>query len=238
MTAKLIRLATALYPRAWRKRYSEEFAATLEDMPTQSWGTVWDVAKGALVMQIRQNGASMAHTAAKFGTAFMTLAFAGSLAIPNRYISNAAVDVRGTDRASVAVTVQRTLTAKRLQELIGKHHLYAADGAPIPAGDAFDTMRRNIGVSRLNESKGASRLEVSFQYSDPAVAQRVTADLTDAIIEENAQTNSGATLSVADSASKPVDSAFPNRTLIALMGLAGGALIGFVWSLLMRPRER
>ena len=191
-------------------------------------------------MQIRENGASVARTAAMFGAACMALAFAGSLAIPDRYVSDAVIDAGGADPESVALTQQRTFTRKRLQALIGKHHLYASDVARLPAEDVIEMMQRNIHVTGVKVAKSGKRwFRLGFQYSDPAVAQRVTADLTSAIVEEQARANPpGGAYSVADSASKPDDGpVFPNRTVIALMGLAGGSLTGGAWALLRRRRR-
>ena len=189
-------------------------------------------------MQIRENGASVARTAAMFGAACMALAFAGSLAIPDRYISDAVIDAGGADPESVALTQQRTFTRKRLQALIGKHHLYASDVARLPAEDVIEMMQRNIHVTGVKVAKSGKRwFRLGFQYSDPAVAQRVTADLTGAIVEEQARANPGGAYSVADSASKPDGPVFPNRTVIAMMGLAGGALTGGAWALLRRRRR-
>jgi hypothetical protein len=52
----LIQWAARLYPRAWRKRYGEEFAALLEDTGPQARDT-WDIAKEALSMQIQRTAA-------------------------------------------------------------------------------------------------------------------------------------------------------------------------------------
>ena len=184
-------------------------------------------------MQIRQNGAGLTRTTLRLGTACMVLALAGSLAIPNRYISDAVVNVGDADRASVALIVRQAFTPERLQSLIDKHHLYAAASVPTQSGDAIARMRHDIRVSPMKESNGKA-LEVSFQYSNPAVAQQVTADLIDTIFKEHVISKSRGTFSVVDPAGKSEDPVFPNRKIIACIGFAGGALIGLVWMLLIR----
>lgn len=47
-----VRLALGLYPRWWRRRYGRELAALVEDS-MNGWTTVFDVARGALVMQMK-----------------------------------------------------------------------------------------------------------------------------------------------------------------------------------------
>src|ERR1041385_468836 len=49
----LIRLATTLYPRAWRDRYGEELEALLDDTGV-TWRIAIDVFGGAVVMQFQQ----------------------------------------------------------------------------------------------------------------------------------------------------------------------------------------
>jgi hypothetical protein len=49
---RAIRLALGLYPRWWRRRYGRELEALVEDSST-GWGAVFDIARGAFVMQIK-----------------------------------------------------------------------------------------------------------------------------------------------------------------------------------------
>jgi len=48
---RLTKWAARLYPRWWRERYGEEFAALLEDARPGFFG-VLDVARGAMTMQM------------------------------------------------------------------------------------------------------------------------------------------------------------------------------------------
>lgn len=50
-----IRLALALYPRWWRRRYGGELEALIEDSRT-GWSGVFDIARGAFIMQIKDFG--------------------------------------------------------------------------------------------------------------------------------------------------------------------------------------
>ena len=47
-----VRLALGLYPQWWRRRYGRELEALVEDS-MHGWSTVFDVARGALVMQMK-----------------------------------------------------------------------------------------------------------------------------------------------------------------------------------------
>ncbi len=171
MITKLIRLAAALYPRAWRERYGEEFAATLNDMPAQGWGTVWDVGKGALIMQVQQDGLNLARKALPFVVVFMALAFPGSWAIPNQYMSHAVVATEGARNGLVALVAQPVLTRDRLKVLVLKHQLYLSDRTRKPMDAVIETMQRSIQVTALTGTKNGRRaLRVGFLYADPAVA--------------------------------------------------------------------
>ena len=68
----LIRLAFGLYPRRWKERYGEEFAALLEDMDFDS-SDAWDVLKGAAAMQLKRwlvAGVAVAGTCVLAGLTF------------------------------------------------------------------------------------------------------------------------------------------------------------------------
>lgn len=49
---RAIRLVLGLYPRWWRQRYGPELEALVEDSQA-GWGAVFDIARGAFVMQIK-----------------------------------------------------------------------------------------------------------------------------------------------------------------------------------------
>jgi hypothetical protein len=53
-----IRFALALYPRWWRRRYGREMEALLEDSGA-GWAALFDLARGALFVRIRDIGGSM-----------------------------------------------------------------------------------------------------------------------------------------------------------------------------------
>lgn len=50
---RLIRLASRLYPRTWKKRYAEEFYSLLDDLDPRWWDAL-DVLKGAAAMQMNR----------------------------------------------------------------------------------------------------------------------------------------------------------------------------------------
>ena len=65
-----------LYPRAWRERYGDEFAATLEELPGhgRDWGTLLDVSKGAIAMQAQRNVVSVLKLATAASVAGLVIA--------------------------------------------------------------------------------------------------------------------------------------------------------------------
>src|SRR5579864_1364442 len=85
MRERLIRLAGRLYPASWRRRYSVEFEALLEDAG-RDWRDVLDVLLGALKMQLTTW--SLGKIAAAFGVACAVLCYTLSfVALPDKYTS-------------------------------------------------------------------------------------------------------------------------------------------------------
>ena len=211
MKRRLLALAVHLYPRAWRDRYGVEFAATLEDMPAPGWAALWNVIQGGLAMQIHRHGRTVA-TAAVLGA---LLAWAGSFAIRDVYSSRAALNGKVSPGAILPAT-ERVLASPRFRALVNKF------GLPGPQ------LEKHVSVSRVIPRRhGDVAFSVGFLATDPAVARAVTRELTQAIIDE-----SGGQLSVLDSASLPEMPLYPNRKVIAFIGLLAGTLLGGLWVLL------
>ena len=84
-----IALAARLYPRSWRERYGDEFAALIEDAPAD-WRQLYNVTYGALAMQADSANLKILGVAALAGA----LVSAGiSLRVPPRYFSSAVVRI-------------------------------------------------------------------------------------------------------------------------------------------------
>jgi hypothetical protein len=210
------------YPRYWRTRYGDEFAATLEQMRAVGWSTLWDITKGAIAMQIHYNGVHLTRTVAVFGIVGLALASAGSFAIRNLYASEA---LFGDDSKSDALrlSMQKALTRPRLHAIIEKERLYEKQSPD----KAIEMMQKHISISNLDRSRmNGDRILVGFVYPDAAVSQRVTADLVEAIINEH-----GRRLNLLDGPRLIDGPIYPNRTVIAFIGLLSGTLLGGLWCL-------
>ncbi len=223
-----------LYPSAWRERYGDEFLATVEDMPAPGWATVWDAAKGAIAMQLHQNGRTFFRRAAIFGLAGFLLAGLVSLQIPDEFHAAATLGAGNTDAESIRQAARRALSRGQLLELVDKHGLYASERARLPLEDIYGTMRNNIKVSALRGQDPSKRFfQLGFTYENGPLAQRVTNDLVAALLQENHAANGRVSLTVLDAPPNP-SPIYPNRPVFALTGLLGGALLGAAWTLFRR----
>lgn len=220
----LIRCALYLYPRAWRERYHEELAATIEDMPNAGWGTAWDLGRGAIAMQIHRNGRNAMKMVMLFGLAGLLIAGVGSFAIRDQYHSMAAIKIaEGVGEETVHGGVQRALDRQQLQRLLDQHRLFPGDP------NALDEFAKHVKVESPQRLRnGTSAIRVGFQYPDRIVALRVTMEITGSILREIAGS------SLLDGASLPQQPVLPNRPVVAFIGMLGGALLGALWLLLRR----
>ncbi len=86
----LTKLASKLYPRWWRERYGEEFAALLEDARPGIGGTV-DIAKGAFAMQF--STFSVSQTIMAGAVLGVALGYSASLFLHPQFTSSAMISV-------------------------------------------------------------------------------------------------------------------------------------------------
>lgn len=224
----LIAMALSFYPRPWRKRYGDECAAMIEQISAAGWSTFWDVTKGAVAMQIKYNGADLLRTAVIFGAIGLALAGAGSFAVRDIYLSEVLVGGTGQKPDALPSSVKTMLTKPRLQAIIEKQRLYETQTPE----KAIEMMQKNIAISGLDRSRinGAQAVRVVFTYPDAAVSERVTADLAEAIITEHGR------LKLLDGPRLADGPIYPNRGVIACIGLLGGTLLGGLWTLVrVRP---
>lgn len=227
MTRRLIQWATRLYPAAWRERYGAEFTATVEDMPAPSLSAVWDVCKGALVMRLAQ-GVQIRRTAALCGILGLAIAWGVSLQIKDRFLSEATVQAVQLDPKTLAQSLDALLNRQFLMSLVEKHKLYTAERCCVPMEDLLEDMKKNFAVAIRNQNGQSPQiLTVSFKYPDAAVAQKVTSDLTTALLAERA----AGQLTLLHGASDGV-AFYPNRRSLAFAGLLGGTIVGLGWGLL------
>jgi hypothetical protein len=216
---RLLRWALRWYPRDWRGRYGEEFAALLDELPGAGWATVWDVWKGAIDMQLHRNGRPALRLVMWFGLAGLVAAAAISMTVPDRYVAPAVLEVNaGVDEKQLSEDVRKALAPERLSALIVQHALYKEDR------ESLRTLRKNITVSGVQPFEGGRRraIRIVFHGDDPRVVQSVTNALA-------ASVTAGGRLSVLDSAPSP-EAYYPNRPVFAFTGLLAGAILGAAWA--------
>ena len=223
----LLLWAARLYPRAWRERYGEEFAAMIEDLPAgrARWTTVGDILRGALFMRVRRGVMGMAVMG---GLAGLLIAVGIGLAIPDRYVTGALVRV-GADVGDEALTavVERTLEREELERVAGKYGMYGR------RADVAERMQEDVYVSWMHPGKDGSRgLRIGFRHSVPETARRVAGELTAAMIRGQAG------LTLVDAPALPRSPYGPNRTTIALLGMGAGTMAGLVAGYLRRKVQR
>ncbi|HEY4363364.1 MAG TPA: hypothetical protein VGN17_20530 [Bryobacteraceae bacterium] len=243
----LIRLAAKLYPPRWRQRYGAEFEALLDDT-NPDLKTALDVFSGAISMQIRtwSIGKILAVTA----SVGVLAAIGVVLAMPKSYSSQSVLkiatngQVSDADRESIMAMANEVESRQMLTHLIQAHGLYPADRSRLPLEDVIEKMRSNISIIPIQSTSGSMpAFSVQFNYPDPVLAQRVTADLTSKLIDANLGQRSriafqahaahrelepGLMLQVIDPASPAQPLPTPNVLLIAFAGLAGGLLLGAI----------
>ncbi len=227
ITRRLIAMALCIYPRPWRKRYGGEYEAMIEQIPAAGWSTLWDVTKGAVAMQIKYNGGMM-RTAVIFGIIGLGLAAAGSFAVRDVYLSEVLLGGAGQKPDDLHPSPTTMPAKSRLQAIIEQQHLYATQTPQ----KALAMMQKNVAISGLDRSgmTGAQAVRVVFTYPDPAVSQRVAAALAEAILTEHGR------LKLLDGPRLADGPIYPNRAVIAFIGLLGGTLLGSLWALVrVRP---
>ena len=221
---RLLHWVAQLYPRAWRDRYGDEMEALLEQLePSLAAG--WDLALGALKMQLRKSSVQITLA---FG--LLGIALAGGLIwwMPPRYISEATlIQQGGADQAALAKLLDsvmpRVLSRRALSTAIQELDLYAEQRKVEPLEDVIETMRRAISVSQMT---GGAGLIVRFVYPQQQKAQAVVDDLVRRLLEENLRSGRAQSLELLDPPTYPHSPIFPNWRALFATGLAAGLVVG------------
>jgi capsular polysaccharide biosynthesis protein len=235
---RLTKFVLRFYPASWRGRYGVEFDALLEDMhPT--WRTALDVFGGAVAMhwQTFRGG----WTVALAGLVGLLLGAGCWLVMPNQYRSTATLAVASDNGLvsdqDVADIVTIFLTGQPLGEIIRRDKLYPQEQTRMPLDDVVAVMAKNIHV----RPAAGKLLMVQFDYSDPVMAQRVINELVDEVFHEwielslgSGSTRSHEIIRLMDSASTAKGPISPNPMQLAMVGLAGGCMLGFVIAFMRR----
>jgi capsular polysaccharide biosynthesis protein len=168
------------------------------------------------------------------GMAAGLIAGAASYLIPDQYISTAVMRI---DPASPELT-PAVLTDGRLITMIQKPSLdlYHDDRARRPIADVVAKMRHDLRITMVNPNSFAIRYEYPNRYKAQAVVREVVTALTEANVMTARQSgpNGRHNLEVVSPAVLPEQPTSPNRLSIAVIGLAGGLLVGALLTILRR----
>jgi len=237
----ILKFLARLYPSEWHKRYGAEFDALLED-GTPRARDAFDVFLGALKMQITRS--TFVKITLACSLAGILVAGVISFAVPTSYVSQAlftATPANESTRRAVDDLGRNAFSREFLSSLIHEQNLYSGERTHMPLNQVIDKMQRNIHLHPVPvDSSGKQdsfNFVVQFDYSDPHVAQKVTAELVSRVMVANLDAATHSTLRVPDYPSLPLTPAGLNRTeLVAgglLVGLAGGLILASV----VRPRK-
>jgi LPS O-antigen subunit length determinant protein (WzzB/FepE family) len=230
----LVRLATCLYPSAWRKRYGNEFQALLEDV-NPGWRELFNVFGGAIKMQLT-TGATYLKLGAGFAIAGLLVATVASFVVQKQYVSTAVLRIADVDDLAKAETkvLSRTSLSQVIQD--PSVQLYPSERSDQPLEDVIEYMRtRAIHITVLPDRH---TVQVSFSYTDKnkarAVVRMLIVKLSHAF--EGAQT--GLNLEILDPPSLPESAASPKRPAMLITGLACGLLLGLMAAVFVRHPRR
>jgi uncharacterized protein involved in exopolysaccharide biosynthesis len=229
---RAMRLALLLYPRAWRIRYQAEFEALLDQLEP-GWWQFTDVLKGALVMRIRSlRSAKTVLAAALIGC---LLAFAGSFAIPKKYIATSVLTIQGTPETAQAARAinqlaERSLNRQSLIKVIADLSLYQDLRLRLPLEDVIETMRKDV---RFASAGTPHAFQVSFVSQDQREAKAVTEALMRRLVTASNEPDSLSKIVVIDGTG-PANVIFPNHLAMAITGLLAGLLLGAAYVVVIK----
>jgi LPS O-antigen subunit length determinant protein (WzzB/FepE family) len=221
-----------LYPEAWRARYAEELEALLDDVGPGA-GDLWDIARGALFMQM---------TSISFWKIVAGCAVAGALAagivaatLPNRYVSTAVLRIDAAPREAQIQLMrlqQAALSRSSLTSIVTAQNLYTNELKKLPLEDVIQEMRKDIRI-RLANLRGEPAFAVEFANENPAAAQATVRAIVSSLIEHNVQAsrqpgNGANKVELLDPASLPSRPVSPNRVKAMINGLLTGLLVGLL----------
>jgi uncharacterized protein involved in exopolysaccharide biosynthesis len=231
-----VRLATRIYPAAWRRRYGAEFDALVEDA-SPGWRDVFDVLWGAVTMQVSMW--SFRNAMAACGLLGLLIAAGWSFSVPKQYVSHAvlrmtAMDTQNPDAVSdqLNVLVQQVLSRNGLSKIVLRPdlNLYAADRTREPLEDVIEKMKKQgIRIDLLKTDPHTTSFAVSFTYPDPVLAQKTTSALITSLVDANFKLAAGTrtSLDLLDPASLPQKSP-SSRWPILFVGLTLGVAAGIL----------
>lgn len=225
---RLMLWLTFLYPGAWRERYGGELRQLIEDRPLR-WIDIADVMKGAAVMQFRYlTKHGLFRGAAYFAVAGAMLAAAALTVWPRTYRSVEALVPNSAPPSSgqLVRAAQRALSSPALTQIIVEQRVYGASPART-MDELLDDMRRRVRIAMYPPD--AAGLHISFDHSDPAMAQTVAHALG-----QRFASAPDLSLTVVQPAELPVKPISPAPIPVLIAGAAAGSLTGLLLSLISR----
>jgi len=254
---RLAKLTAKLYPRWWRERYGEEFAALLEDARPGLSGTL-DVLKGALTMQF--STPSTIKTLLLCAAIGAVCGIATTYFFTPQYSSRAVVSIRppeGAPPSDITDTLNRysqdVLSRQALSKVIANLDLYSEQRTKMPADAVLEMMKQNIRIKpspAIVKGRAVPAFELGFRYPDAVAAQMVVNNLVSRYMDANIKAIDRAayergervqprpTLELIDSASLPASPIFPRRKNFAAAGFGAGTLLGGLAALALYLRGR
>lgn len=222
---RVIALIASLYPRSWRERYGEEFAALLDDVAPSPRAAL-NTFRGALFMHIRTWSRGWIFAVSALCTCG---AFVAALHfVSGDYISRG---ILGVDSAEPPQAIGDSVygfdkaveSREALTYIITSEHLYEQQRTRKLFEDVLNQMRRDIKVEPMRRADGSlAAISVAFDYPEPRTAQRVTDKLLASFVDQS--NGAATTLKVLDAAELPKGSTH-NLTLIAANA---GVLVGLL----------
>jgi len=246
----LTKFASKLYPRWWRERYGDEFAALLEDARPGLGGTL-DVLKGALTMQL--STFSVKRTLLIGAAAGLAIGLAVTFFLAPQFASRAIVSIASTNPAAsnrdtvdaINELSQSVLSRPALLGLIRKLNLYVSERNKMPSEEVLETMKRNIRISAspaITGGRSVPAFELSFSYPDRVAAQKVVNALASGFIDANVLSrtpeNPGNVILELKEIATPGSPITPARGPFALAGMAAGLLLSGLAALILSHRKR
>ena len=238
---RLLRWASRLYPSAWRQRYGAEFEALLEDVGPKG-SDLWDVLKGALVMQTtRLNLLSIMAACTLAGG---LVAGVASLSQFSGYTSRGILRAQASGPLGASALQQAAKNAvsyMSLAEILGRPdlNLYPDERKTLPTEALVQKMRHDLSIGVEGLRDGRLTVSVAFRHPDSNTAQRTAQAVMDRVRQS---------LAAAKAPVQVIEAAGPAQPTLAgkrwkmvgiggLVGMMAGLLCGALWTVISN-RER
>ncbi len=230
----LTKLATNLYPRWWRDRYGEEFAALLEDARPGLRGTL-DIVKSALWLQLTTYsfkrtvlaGALAGVAVAMIVSLFATpqVASTGHLILIARETPDNAPRVLGNEFQRL---MSNTLTDANLASIIRKLDLFHNERQRMQRNEVLALMKSSIAISMATRATNSTTVEIRFEYPEPRKAVLTVEELTTSLQQANRAKGEVRSFRTA----LPTVAIYPYRRNMVVAGLVLGVILSVAHALM------